>query len=354
MFIVCFILKKCFSNFCKIPTQSLTVPEVINMPVIKKIKDKLYNSSYDPKKTNRELDNLRKEFKAYKKENDRIIKSNNEFFNRIFLDFELKPKGALKLIQELCLELLDFYANVCNKHDLEFWLDFGNLLGAVRHGSYIPWDDDIDVGMMRKDSLKFNEIFMDEVKLHNMDDMISISKQRVTTRTNLRPFSQIKILKKNVLYGCLDIFPYDYIINPSESTEQKYLNAKVEYYNNIYDGMSKNEVLKIFYDDLNCSYDEQEYLLPSIEGPFGKNKYKFKLFRKDKIFPLGKVEYGGRIYPAPNDINDYLNKIYGENYMRIPKIISYHERLNFLRNEENLEENYSYFIKRMKKVNEEF
>ena len=54
-------------------------------------------------------------------------------------------------LQEKQLELLKTFVNVCNKHNLTYFLVYGSALGAIRHKGFIPWDDDIDVGMPRKD-----------------------------------------------------------------------------------------------------------------------------------------------------------------------------------------------------------
>ena len=55
----------------------------------------------------------------------------------------------------LYVELLIFIDNVCNKHGIDYWLGFGTLLGAIRHGGFIPWDDDIDILMPRPDYERF-------------------------------------------------------------------------------------------------------------------------------------------------------------------------------------------------------
>lgn len=65
----------------------------------------------------------------------------------------------LKRIQ---LEILDNVANFCEKNKINYWLDCGTLLGAIRHKGYIPWDDDIDIGMLREDYERFMKLYNKE------------------------------------------------------------------------------------------------------------------------------------------------------------------------------------------------
>lgn len=67
--------------------------------------------------------------------------------------------GQLRDIQLANLALLKELDYVCKQNGLQYWLDGGTLLGAVRHKGFIPWDDDIDVSMMRNDYLKIIDIF---------------------------------------------------------------------------------------------------------------------------------------------------------------------------------------------------
>lgn len=65
-------------------------------------------------------------------------------------------------LKKIQLEILDAVAAFCEKHGISYWLDGGTLLGAIRHKGYIPWDDDIDVGMLRPDYDKFMRLFNQE------------------------------------------------------------------------------------------------------------------------------------------------------------------------------------------------
>ena len=67
----------------------------------------------------------------------------------------VKFDSALKRLQETELEILKAFASFCDEHDLEWFIDSGTVLGALRHGGFIPWDDDIDVGMLRDDYDRF-------------------------------------------------------------------------------------------------------------------------------------------------------------------------------------------------------
>lgn len=57
----------------------------------------------------------------------------------------------LKEVQNVMLEMTKEFARICDKYHLKYWLDSGTCLGAIRHNGFIPWDDDVDVGMLRAD-----------------------------------------------------------------------------------------------------------------------------------------------------------------------------------------------------------
>ena len=69
-----------------------------------------------------------------------------------------------KLHKEILL-ILDEIVKICEKHDLKYYLIGGTLLGAIRHGGFIPWDDDLDITMPRDDYVKFTEKYYNELPL---------------------------------------------------------------------------------------------------------------------------------------------------------------------------------------------
>lgn len=69
----------------------------------------------------------------------------------------MSPEQALKRLQEAELEILLAISETCEKAQVNWWMDSGTALGAMRHSGFIPWDDDIDVGMVREDYDRFLE-----------------------------------------------------------------------------------------------------------------------------------------------------------------------------------------------------
>lgn len=64
-------------------------------------------------------------------------------------------KNTLKTLQNMELEILHDFQELCDRHDLDYFAGGGTAIGAVRHKGFIPWDDDIDVNLLRKDYEKF-------------------------------------------------------------------------------------------------------------------------------------------------------------------------------------------------------
>ena len=114
---------------------------------------------FKSKKTKKPNYPTRDEFEKLEK----LVNTHQDFLNNIYLFHELEPGSYMELMRSISFELLYFFDYVCKKHDIEYWLDYGTLLGAVRHEDFIPCDDDLDVGMMRKDYFRFIDVIQKEI-----------------------------------------------------------------------------------------------------------------------------------------------------------------------------------------------
>ena len=76
-------------------------------------------------------------------------------------NFKIKKELPVSKIREIEVEILRAFVKFCDENGLRYYLVGGTLIGAVRHQGFVPWDDDLDVAMPRKDFMKFRELTMD-------------------------------------------------------------------------------------------------------------------------------------------------------------------------------------------------
>lgn len=307
---------------------------------------KFYKDSYESGDKN-----LEKRIAKLEKEHNAISDSYNTLFNIIFQDYELQPKGVLRYSQELCLELLTFVGNICKKYGLEYWVDYGNLLGAVRHGGYIPWDDDMDIGMTRKDYEKFISVFDDEIKLHGLEDSFDFRVYRNDTVM----FLQMIYLADGIgMIGGLDVFPYDFIKSYDETTEKTFADEKNKMKKIVREGGDIEKGIRDYMEVLNATYEKQDYIIAGVEGARSSfSRYSFDVLETDKLFPLKEMDFSGMKVTCPRDPDYWLTSIYGDYHM-IHKVIATHTRLYNLKKRPNIEEVFKEHLDKFRKVNETF
>lgn len=123
------------------------------------------------------------------------------------------------------MEMLAELDRICKKYDIKYFAEGGTLLGAVRHGGFIPWDDDVDIAMLREDYDKFCKVAPDEISapLFFQDchtDNIKFLFSRIrNSNTAAVPIKGISYYD-NTNHGIfIDIFPLDSI--PDDETERE-------------------------------------------------------------------------------------------------------------------------------------
>lgn len=122
----------------------------------------------------------------------------------------------LKKIKETEKEILLKFVSICEKYNLNYFVVFGTLLGTIRHKGFIPWDDDIDVGMLRKDYEKFLEVAQQECGedffLQTVDTDSNYHLYFAKLRKMDSIFIENSLQKADSTSGFyIDIFPYDMV-----------------------------------------------------------------------------------------------------------------------------------------------
>ena len=302
------------------------------------------NENFD---ANIELQKLREDFEKYKIKVEREVD-------------QVLETGRFCVVNGYA-ELIEFINTVAKRNDLKWWIDYGTLLGAVRHGTYVPWDDDSDISMIRKDYNKFCEVIQDEINHFGLDDIITVGfRERKIDDDTIDSFIRLFIYDKNkqgrrIIISGVDIFPYDYLKNyDKDKLDKIYYDAKLKYFRNIAKKMDYNEALKIMHDDINMSMEPAKYVVPGVEGAHGlRNLYKLKVLDADKLFPLSEVQLLNKTFPAPGNPDYHLYNIY-RIYNKIPVNVRHHNRVIKYRYLDNRKELFDYYLNRLKEVNKDY
>mgnify|MGYP002677881867 FL=1 len=137
-------------------------------------------------------------------------------------------KDLLRKVQLVQLEIACEIKRVCEENQISFFLDAGTLIGAVRHQGFIPWDDDLDIGMLRKDYNRFVEIAPKALNEEYVwqswtnDEHYALPFGKVRKRNTLYLEEKTQHLQHNGFY--VDVFPFDYA--PVDEGERKKLLKK--------------------------------------------------------------------------------------------------------------------------------
>ena len=247
------------------------------------------------------------------------------------LKFPHEHQGRLNAIQQLLLGYLLEVDRICKKHNIKYYLGGGTLLGAARHKGFIPWDDDVDIMMLREDYDKFLEVAPDELPegvilqdpKKDKNSFYCYAKLRLTDTVFSTDFSKHH---KNTENGfAFDIFCHDKTANSKLGQKlhsqltlfwlamvfNKWNHRKVDnFLKNIFplrfSMFMLLRTLEMFKHKKNA-----KFLYDGMGYSVGKGGFD-KTWLDDEI----RVEFNGEMLPVPSKYHEYLTNHYG-NYMEL-------------------------------------
>lgn len=254
-----------------------------------------------------------------------------------------KEVNELRLMQLLQLKLLIEIKNISKKLNIDYFLIAGTLLGSVRHGGFIPWDSDADIAMSRKDYNKLienNNIFSSDVFLQcdetDLKNKTGFAKLRLNDTLVLENGNQ-RNDKNHGFY--IDIFPLDKYVYKSKMINMinhyfyKYL-IRLKAFKNGKKHSSTNfrsfisfiicapsfiiplKTIKFLHNKISNQYSNlNTKFVNNFNSKYGLEKQFISL---DTYFPTSMTYFEGHEFKAPNKIDIWLKKIYGD-YNTLPK-----------------------------------
>lgn len=234
---------------------------------------------------------------------------------------ELKTQDRVRM-KECLFDLLCFFHRVCMKYQIPYYLTSGTLLGAIRHEGFIPWDDDIDIAMLRKDYNRFYRVVKRE-----LGDTYAI--QEMPSRKNIA-------LKNSVchFFGSnqktmimIDTFPIDFVgsyPNHFNMFQEKIslsffrLAQKFRWYDNrdIVSWMGRGfRMLGIGAEQL-CNPFMSQWLHYFIwDSP---NLYKNRVYHSSLVGKRTLLTFEGQSFYGPECYDAMLRQMFGDQYMELP------------------------------------
>lgn len=250
-------------------------------------------------------------------------------------------KATLEHLHNELQEIYEEIARVCDAHNLSYFVIGGTLLGAIVHKGFIPWDDDLDIGMPRDDYEKFINLYAKELNdkyyLHDIttDDDYWVAFGKVCKKGTV--LVEEKLAEKKEHDGIyVDICPFDYTnknsFNMFDRIKWKMIAWLINYIYSVGIGhrndsksakllnpiFSKFSIKKLarYRDNLIKSFDKgsHNFFIDLAGGRSLENS----CFSYDVFMPLQRIPFGEITVVAPNNPNAYLTQLYTEKYKIIP------------------------------------
>jgi len=237
-------------------------------------------------------------------------------------------------LRQIQIGILDDVHRFCEEHGLRYFLSSGTLIGAVRHKGYIPWDDDIDIHMPRKDYERFLQTYNDERGIYRVLNPNTEPHYYYTFAKVIDSRTRM-VEDENVGYEIgvyIDIFPEDYVtdnllkrklIFQLKHLLYKIRRCKISHSNPLY-----SKWAYLCYRNLPLSVGMVNSIIKLIimrnkPSGFVSNMTESGATNVDDCIPVEDVEsaidieFEGKMYKTMIGYHDYLTRVYGD-YMQLP------------------------------------
>ncbi len=261
-------------------------------------------------------------------------------------------QGLQVLTREQCddlhvilLEMLDDIMTICRENDLKFILIGGSAIGALRHGGFIPWDDDIDIAMPRKDLDRFTAIVRQQSKYTMLHPQDKRNYGRVIPKFRLAGTEYRTILERD-LDECgvnIDIYPIENVYDSNLKLRfqgfmamamgfclscrrlykgrkwtlkmAKGLGARVRCVLGFLLSFASMDTWARWTDNWNSRCKDETTKRVCI--PTDGRHFFGEIFQREFLLDVKTVDFEGRTCAVPKAVDEYLHGIYGE-FMTIP------------------------------------
>lgn len=245
---------------------------------------------------------------------------------------EYNPDGSvLRRAQLRLLEMLEYLDKVAKKIGIKWRIDGGNILGAIRHGGFIPWDDDIDIVVNRKDFKKLCKYLKSTqhtqfiLQDHSTDNkyykswasLRDIKSEHISIENkNSKERKSLEMMKYRGLH--IDIFPYEDRILPS----LQHLSGKLACFLNFTIAPYSAFIANIGYYLLEKIIFPIFRVLGHIIGKQGEFMHSYgawfyERLPKNVLLPYKPIIFENKKFNGPNCPEEFCKIIYGD-YLSLP------------------------------------
>lgn len=227
---------------------------------------------------------------------------------------------------------------LCRKHNIPYWMDGGNILGAVRNGGFIPWDDDLDLSFLVNDHHRVIKAIKEDLIPNNPNYLLYNDSRpfehyceyladKRFVRDGLYPV-KIDLLKIKSFKNTPENFQKDrdwvnllaFLFNKNQKEPIKNKEFLYEYLvkgSFLFRRERFQKQLINYVNQLTEAGKDNLYGYP-YHGMYVKGERKY--YTHDDIFPLQEIEFEGYNFFMPHNTDAYLTKLYGKNYMTPPPV----------------------------------